>query len=206
MLNKIFSFLSFLFLTLTAVVILYSCANIASPTGGAYDVDPPVVQRATPGFNELNSTPVKIEIEFDENIKIKTPNEKVIITPPQQNMPVIRSIGKKAVVELKDELLPNTTYTVDFTDAIVDNNEENPLENFVYSFSTGDRLDTLSISGKVLQHPIWNQLKACMSVSIPISMILFSHGYPSNESPVPILVVALLSGDGTGRIQSFCTW
>ncbi len=150
MLNKIFSFLSFLFLTLTAVVILYSCANIASPTGGAYDVDPPVVQRATPGFNELNSTPVKIEIEFDENIKIKTPNEKVIITPPQQNMPVIRSIGKKAVVELKDELLPNTTYTVDFTDAIVDNNEENPLENFVYSFSTGDRLDTLSISGKVL--------------------------------------------------------
>ena len=150
MLNKIFSFLSFLFLTLTAVVILYSCANIASPTGGAYDVDPPVVQRATPGFNELNSTPVKIEIEFDENIKIKTPNEKVIITPPQQNMPVIRSIGKKAVVELKDELLPNTTSTVVFTDAIVDNNEENPLENFVYSFSTGDRLDTLSISGKVL--------------------------------------------------------
>ena len=150
MLNKIFSFLSFLFLTLTAVVILYSCANIASPTGGAYDVDPPVVQRATPDFNELNSTPGKIEIEFDENIKIKTPNEKVIITPPQQNMPVIRSIGKKAVVELKDELLPNTTYTIDFTDAIVDNNEENPLENFVYSFSTGDRLDTLSISGKVL--------------------------------------------------------
>jgi len=65
-------------------------------------------------------------------------------------MPVIRSVGKKAIVELKDELLPNTTYTIDFTDAIADNNEENPIENFVYSFSTGDQLDTLSISGKVL--------------------------------------------------------
>ena len=113
-------------------------------------MDPPVVRNATPAFNALNSTPTRIEIEFDENIKIKTPNEKVIITPPQQNMPVIRSIGKKAVVELNDELLPNTTYTIDFTDAIVDNNEENPLENFVYSFSTGDRLDTLAVSGKVL--------------------------------------------------------
>ncbi|MDD4458905.1 MAG: Ig-like domain-containing protein [Proteiniphilum sp.] len=150
MLNKIFSLFSFLFLLLMAGVLLYSCANIASPTGGAYDVEPPVVRRATPDFDALNSFPKKIEIEFDENIKIKTPNEKVIITPPQQNMPVIRSIGKKAVVELNDELLPNTTYTIDFTDAIVDNNEENPLENLVFSFSTGDQLDTLSISGKVL--------------------------------------------------------
>src|SRR5690554_6752969 len=108
MLNKIFSLFSFLFLLLMAGVLLYSCANIASPTGGAYDVEPPVVRRATPDFDALNSFPKKIEIEFDENIKIKTPNEKVIITPPQQNMPVIRSIGKKAVVELNDELLPNT--------------------------------------------------------------------------------------------------
>ena len=98
----------------------------------------------------MNVTPSRIEIEFDENIKIESPTEKVIITPPQQNMPVIRSIGRKAVVELKDELLANTTYIIDFTDAVVDNNEGNPLENFVYSFSTGDRLDTLSVSGKVL--------------------------------------------------------
>jgi len=113
-------------------------------------VNPPVVKRATPGFNSLNVTPERIEIEFDENIKIKSPAEKVIITPPQQNLPVIRSVGRKVVVELNDTLLANTTYTVDFTDAIVDNNEENPFENFVFSFSTGDRLDTLSISGKVV--------------------------------------------------------
>lgn len=148
--KKILSLLSLLFLAIWAIVMLHACANMAAPTGGAYDVDPPKVKRATPGFNALNTTPERIEIEFDENIKIKSPTEKVIITPPQQNMPVIRSVGRKAVVELKDELLPNTTYTIDFTDGIADNNEENPIENFVYSFSTGDQLDTLSISGKVL--------------------------------------------------------
>ena len=132
------------------MVLLQACANMAAPTGGAYDVDPPKVRQAKPNFNSLGASPSKIEIEFDENIKIKSPAEKVIITPPQQILPIIRSVGKKAVVELKDELKPNTTYTIDFTDAIADNNEENPLENFVFSFSTGDQLDTLSISGKVL--------------------------------------------------------
>lgn len=150
MLNKILSLLSTLFLLLLCVVAIHSCANMASPTGGPYDVDPPKVKRASPDFNALNVTPSRIEIEFDENIKIEKPTEKIIVTPPQKNMPVIRSIGRKAMVELKDTLLINTTYTIDFTDAIVDNNEGNPLENFVYSFSTGDRLDTLAISGKVL--------------------------------------------------------
>ncbi|MGI6519731.1 MAG: Ig-like domain-containing protein [Fermentimonas sp.] len=150
MFNKILSFLSTLFLLLLCVAAIHSCANMASPTGGPYDVDPPKVKRASPDFNSLNVTPSRIEIEFDENIKVEKPTEKVIVTPPQKNMPVIRSIGKKAVVELKDTLLLDVTYTIDFTDAIVDNNEGNPLENFVYSFSTGDQLDTLAISGRVL--------------------------------------------------------
>lgn len=150
MLNKIFSIITFLFISLLMAVMFHSCANMAAPTGGPYDVDSPVVIGSSPAFNSLNVTPKRVEIEFDENIKIESPTEKVIITPPQINMPIIRSIGKKAVVELNDELFPNTTYTIDFTDAIVDNNESNPLENFVFSFSTGDQLDTLSISGRVL--------------------------------------------------------
>lgn len=148
--KHLYSYIYLLLFTSLALIFLYSCANIASPTGGAYDVDPPKVRRATPEFNTLNSTRTVVEIEFDENIKIEKPNEKVIITPPQKNMPVIKSLGRRAVVELNDELLLNTTYTIDFTDAIVDNNEGNPIENFVYSFSTGDRLDTLAVSGRVL--------------------------------------------------------
>jgi hypothetical protein len=150
MLHRVFTFLSRLFLAAVVVLLCRSCANIAAPTGGPVDKYPPVVKKASPAFNSLNASPSRIEIEFDENIKIEKPSEKVIVTPPQKNLPVIRAAGKKAIVELKDTLLLNTTYTIDFSDAITDNNEGNPLENFLYSFSTGDRLDTLSISGKVL--------------------------------------------------------
>lgn len=129
---------------------MYACANQASPTGGRYDEEPPKVRKSTPSFNALNVQNNKVEIVFDENIKIEKPMEKVIIAPPQQNFPIVKSIGHKAVVELKDELLPNTTYTIDFTDAIVDNNEGNPLENFSIAFSTGETLDSLQISGYVL--------------------------------------------------------
>lgn len=134
----------------TVLFLLKSCANIASPTGGLYDEKPPRVVKSNPVNSELQVNKKKLEIVFDENIKIEKPSEKVIITPPQKNLPVIKSFGKKAVVEFNDDLLPNTTYTVDFTDAIVDNNEGNPLENFSISFSTGDQLDTLAVSGKVL--------------------------------------------------------
>lgn len=139
----------FIFGSLLALI-AYSCANMASPAGGLYDEAPPKPLKATPGFNALNVKATKIQIEFDENIKIEKPQEKIIITPPQINLPVINAIGRKAVVELNDTLLPNTTYTIDFTDAIVDNNEGNALENFSLSFSTGDHLDTLAVSGKVL--------------------------------------------------------
>ena len=106
-------------------------------------------KKSTPDFNALNVTTKTIVIEFDENIKIEKPMEKVIITL-HKKFPIIQAIGRKAVVKLEDELLPNTTYTIDFTDAIVDNNEGNPLENFSISFSTGDTSDTLAVSGKVL--------------------------------------------------------
>src|SRR5690554_2532691 len=107
MLNRLLSLSVCIFFTLVLILLINSCANIAAPTGGAYDVDPPVVMSASPDFNSLNATPERIEIEFDENIKIESPSEKVIITPPQQNMPVIRSAGRRAIVELKDDLLPN---------------------------------------------------------------------------------------------------
>lgn len=129
---------------------VYSCASIASPSGGDYDFDPPKVIKSFPEPNALNVTTKKVTIEFDELIQIEKPSEKVIITPPQRAMPIIRAINNKITVELKDSLIPNVTYTIDFTDAVADNNEKNVLENFAFSFSTGDVLDSLSVSGKVL--------------------------------------------------------
>ncbi|MBK5721086.1 Ig-like domain-containing protein [Dysgonomonas sp. Marseille-P4677] len=131
--------------------IIVSCANMASPSGGDYDFDPPKVVRTSPGFNATNVKSGKIVIEFDENVTIERPSENVIITPPQKSFPSITTVNRKVVIELRDPLLPNTTYTIDFTNSIADNNEKNPIENFSYSFSTGDIVDSLAISGKVLE-------------------------------------------------------
>ena len=103
--HKLLSFLCAFFLIALTLAILHSCANIASPSGGDYDITPPVVKKSTPDFNALNVTTKTIVIEFDENIKIEKPMEKVIITPPQK-VSIIQAIGRKAVVKLEDELLP----------------------------------------------------------------------------------------------------
>ena len=144
------SFISRILYSIGGLLFFCACANIAAPTGGLYDVDPPKVVKASPSFNATNNDKSKIEILFDENVKIEKPMDKVIIAPPQQKFPVIKAEGRKVIVELEDELKPNTTYTIDFTDAIVDNNEGNVLENFALSFSTGEELDSMAISGIVL--------------------------------------------------------
>ena len=132
------------------LVVIYSCANIGSPNGGPYDEDPPKFVSSTPVPNQINYKGKKIEILFDELIQIDKPSENVIITPPQMELPIIRSAGKKAVIELKDTLKENTTYTIDFTNSIADNNEKNVFENFSFAFSTGDVIDTLEVSGVLL--------------------------------------------------------
>lgn len=135
---------------LLAIIGLYACASTGSPDGGPYDETPPKFVRANPKPNATNNTRKKISIEFDEYIKLDKPSEKVIISPPQNEAPEVRASGHSVVVEFFDSLKANTTYTVDFGDAIVDNNEENPLGNFAYAFSTGESIDTMEVSGTVL--------------------------------------------------------
>ena len=127
-----------------------SCASIGNPNGGDFDTIPPVFVKSKPAPNSINYRGNKIELYFDEYINIEKPAEKVIITPPQFKMPVIKSIGKKIEIELKDSLISNTTYTIDFTNGIVDNNEKNPIDGFTFAFSTGDVIDSLVVSGLLL--------------------------------------------------------
>ncbi len=141
------------FLGLLVVIILsliYACANMASPSGGPYDETPPRFVSSNPAPNQTNFSGKKIEILFDELIQIDNPNENVIITPPQLMQPTIRGLGRKVSVELRDTLKENTTYTIDFTSSIADNNEKNVLENFSFAFSTGDVIDSLEVSGILL--------------------------------------------------------
>ena len=139
-----------LWLPLLAALAVVSCAKMGQPDGGWYDETPPVIVRTTPQDKGVNVKQKKISIYFDEYIKVDNPTEKVVISPPQIEQAEIAASGKKIVVELKDTLRPNTTYTVDFSDAITDNNENNPLGNYTYTFSTGDHIDTMEVAGYVL--------------------------------------------------------
>lgn len=132
------------------LLLLYSCANMASPNGGPYDETPPKFIGSTPAPNQKNYKGKKVELYFDELVQLDKPSENVIITPPQMQLPIIRAAGKKVVVELKDTLKENTTYTIDFTNSISDNNEKNVFENFSFAFSTGDVIDTMEVSGVLL--------------------------------------------------------
>lgn len=132
------------------VACLAACARMGSPDGGWYDETPPHVVGAEPADQGTNVKQRKIRINFNEFVKIDNATEKVIVSPPQLQMPEIKATGKTIEVKLLDSLQRNTTYTIDFSDAISDNNEGNPLGNYTYSFSTGETIDTMEVSGYVV--------------------------------------------------------
>ena len=135
---------------LLAVVAVVSCARMGTPDGGWYDETPPRILHCSPADRATHVTSKKVNIYFDEFIKVADATQNVIISPPQQELPEIKVKGKKVVVELMDSLKANTTYTIDFSDAITDYNEDNPLGNYTYTFSTGEQIDTMEISGCVI--------------------------------------------------------
>ena len=130
---------------------LYSCAKMGAPDGGWYDETPPRVIGATPAEKSTHIDKRNIRINFNEFVKIDNPTQNVVVSPPQLEVPEIKGEGKSINVKLIDKLQPNTTYTIDFSNAISDNNEGNPLGNFTYSFSTGNHIDTLEVAGYVVQ-------------------------------------------------------
>lgn len=134
-----------------AFLLLVSCAKMGQPDGGWYDETPPRVIGASPADGAINVKEKKVKIYFDEFIKVDNPSEKVVVSPPQLEVPEIKASGKMVQISLVDTLKDSTTYTIDFSDAISDNNEGNPMGNYTYSFSTGDRIDTMEVSGYVLE-------------------------------------------------------
>ena len=136
---------------LVAAMLLTACANPGSgPDGGPYDETPPRIVSMSPAIGQRMAKDKKVTITFDELIKVENAQEKITISPPQIEIPDIKVQGRRITVELIDSLRENTTYTIDFSDAIVDANEGNPLGNFTYFFSTGESLDTMEVAGNVL--------------------------------------------------------
>ena len=172
-----------------AVSLIAACASIGSPDGGPYDETPPVFLGSTPEPFALGVKNKRIELEFDEFIKIEKASEKVVVSPPQITPPEIKVNGKKIIVALADSLKSNATYSIDFSDAIVDNNEGNPLGNFAFSFSTGDHIDTLVVSGTVLNA---SNLEPIKGILVGLHRDLADSAFTTK----PFDRVSLTDGDG----------
>jgi len=143
---------SLFFSWIIAVVIVggSGCAQIGAPTGGPKDSIPPRLLKASPAQNSTNFKGNKVTLTFDEFVVLDDIQNNVIVSPLQKNLPLIDYKLKTVTVKLKDSLLPNTTYSINFGNAIKDNNEGNPLRNLTYVFSTGNTIDSLQQAGKVI--------------------------------------------------------
>lgn len=141
---KLLMFLGILFL-------IFSCAKQVAITGGPKDTTPPIMIESDPPNGSVNFTENTVYVKFDEYVKLNNLNQKLIVSPPIDETPDVTIKGKGIKISLDPSLLdPNTTYSLNFNDAIVDNNEGNALHSFVYAFSTGESIDSLSFSGRVL--------------------------------------------------------
>ncbi len=162
-------YLLFGFALLLMAFLSQRCANAVAPTGGPKDTTPPVVVGTMPENHSTNFVSKKIEITFDEYITLDNAKQNVMISPPMKEKPDIKLKNRTVVVKFKEPLAENTTYTINFGESIKDLHEGNLFKDYVYSFSTGDHIDTLYIAGKVL--------------------------YASNKKPVEDAYVSLYSAD-----------
>lgn len=135
---------------LLSVLLLQRCANVVAPTGGPKDELPPVVVETTPENHSVNFNSKRIDITFDEYITLENAKQKVIFSPLLDEKADIKLKDQTVVIKFNETLKTNTTYTINFGDAIKDLHEGNVFQDYVFSFSTGEVLDTLSIAGRLL--------------------------------------------------------
>ncbi len=132
------------------IVIISSCANIGMPTGGPRDSIPPVLLGTSPEYKALNYEGKNVRLTFSEYLQTDAISEILVISPPLEKRPLIRTKSKTLIIQFNEELKDSTTYSLDFKNSIVDNNEKNPLENLRFSFSTGPVYDSLRVAGRVV--------------------------------------------------------
>jgi len=142
--------LTILLSVVTLAFIIHSCARESAPIGGKKDVTPPTILKSTPPNGSPQFTGNKFELKFSEFVVLNKINEQLLISPPVKETPDFKLKGKSLIVKFKEELKPNTTYSVYFGDAIQDLTEGNPIHSYSYIFSTGDFVDSLSMKGRIV--------------------------------------------------------
>lgn len=151
------------FLFIVTVVLLASCANRGiGPQGGPKDTIPPVPLKYEPEQGALEFKSKRIEVTFNEYLQLNDVVSNLMMSPPQQTPPEVKARGKKLTVTFQDSLRENTTYTLDFGDAVCDYHEKVPLHGFSYYFSTGPEIDTLETTGYVYDAATLNPMKGIL--------------------------------------------
>ena len=142
----------------------HSCANTTTaPSGGPKDTIPPVLVKITPpsGSTNFPTAGGKIALQYNEYTVVKTATD-ILLSPPTRRRPIAKVKGKNIVVTLQDTLRADQTYTIDFGNALADNNEGNLAPRLVYAFSTGEVLDSLYFTGTVINSQNLQPVKAAL--------------------------------------------
>lgn len=174
-------------------LLVVACARMGTPDGGLFDEDPPKIVRTSPEAGSLKSKSKKITLHFNEIVKLENAAENIVVSPPQTEQPEIEADGRKVTVELLDSLKPNVTYTIDFGNSIVDNNEGNPMGAYTFSFSTGEALDTMQVAGSVLDAENLEPVKG---------MLVGLYRMPEDSLPLPDSVFKTKQIERLGRTNS----
>ncbi len=175
---------------------MVGCATQRPPQGGPKDTTPPefVPKSSAPANQTTNFQATKIILTFDEFIQLSKPRQQIIITPNMAKWPKFLVKGKRLIIELLADLNPNTTYSINFGEAIQDYTEGNPVKNFRYIFSTGESIDSLSLSGSVVDALTRNPV-ANASVMLYTNL---NDSTPYQEDP---LYVIQTSSQGTFQLD-----
>ncbi len=137
-------------LTFVMTIFLWACANVVAPQGGPRDETPPEVIRSNPPNYSTSFKDDQIRIFFDEFVQLHNIRQQLLVSPPMESTPEVRVRGRSIIIEIEEELRPNSTYNLFFGDAIRDITESNAIPNFQFVFSTGDYVDSLSVGGQVI--------------------------------------------------------
>ena len=152
-----------LFNILLVALVLAGCANRGiGPQGGPKDSIPPLPLRSTPEVGATNFNGKRIEVTFDEYIQLNNIGANLLMSPPMQNPPDVRARGKRMIINFQDSLYDNTTYTIDFGDAVCDFRERVPLHGYSFYFSTGEEIDTLEYTGRVYEASTLNPMQGIL--------------------------------------------
>lgn len=186
---------TFLLLPVFLFLLINSCANIVTPTGGEKDLSPPLIISEFPSNKSIYFKSKEIRINFNEYILLRDPLRQIIISPSLHPAPEYEIKKRTLIISLPDSLLPNTTYTINFGNSIVDNTEGNPLGAYQYVFSTGSFIDSLFVSGRITNAFTNNPVK-------DVTVMLYNEMDDSLPYNKPPLYFAQTPESGTYKISN----